>query len=86
MFNNLDPIYEKYLTIVNNQMQKDEQLENDEVWFKVIENERLISRPSIKSLQMLLQPSQMQNPKEELPEEIKNLLDDQNVMNVGANI
>ena len=39
MLNNLGPVFETYLIVVNNQMQKAEKLEEDEVLFKAIEEE-----------------------------------------------
>ena len=39
IFNNLGPAFKIYLTIINNQMQKDKKLEKDEVLFKIIEEE-----------------------------------------------
>ena len=40
MLNNLGPVFKTYLTIVNDQMQKDEKLEENEVLFKAIEEEK----------------------------------------------
>ena len=39
MLNNLGFAFKTYLTVVNNQMQKDEKLEEDKVLFKAIEEE-----------------------------------------------
>ena len=39
MLNNLGPAFKTYLTVVNNRMRKAEKLEEDEVWFKAIEEE-----------------------------------------------
>ena len=39
MLNNLGPAFKTYLTVVNDRMRKDEQLEEDEVLFKAIEEE-----------------------------------------------
>lgn len=40
MLNNLSLAFKTYLTIVNNWMQKDKQLEKDEVLFKAIKEEK----------------------------------------------
>ena len=40
MLNNLGPTFKTYLTIVNNQMQKDEKLKEDEVLFKAIKEKK----------------------------------------------
>ena len=39
MLNNLGPAFITYLTIINNQIPKDEKLEKDKVLFKAIEEE-----------------------------------------------
>ena len=40
MLNKLGPAFKTYLTVVNNRMQKDEQLQEDETLFKAIEEEK----------------------------------------------
>lgn len=40
MLNNLGPAFKTYLTVVNDQMRTDEKLEDDEVLFKAIEDEK----------------------------------------------
>lgn len=40
MFNNLGPKFKTYFTIVNNQMQKNKKLEDNEVLFKAIGEEK----------------------------------------------
>ena len=39
MLNNLGPAFKTYLTVINDQMRKDEKLEEDEILFKAIEEE-----------------------------------------------
>ncbi len=40
MLNNLSPVFKMYLTVVNDQMRKDEKLKKDEVLFKAIEEKK----------------------------------------------
>ena len=40
MLNNLGPAFKTYLTVVNDRMWKDENLEEDDILFKAIEKEK----------------------------------------------
>ncbi len=86
MLNNLASAFKTYLTIVNDRMQKDEKLEEDDVFLRPLRRKRLASRLIIGLPQILPSRSQTPNLKAELPKGKKSLLGGLNVGNVAANI